>query len=239
MRKEVLLLLIFTVFLFLQKPNTQTTVKIVKITNASVERNVSKILLTAVDRRGNGVALPLIVESLPGKGRLLVDINLLLFWIDTQQSIQIAKEVASEYLGRSLDNVDLIYSIEASNVSIVGGPSAGAAITVATIAALEGKPINQSIFITGTIEPDGSIGPVGGIEAKAIAAKNYGATLFLVPYGQGKEINYVPKEECKKIVNIVVCTISYEREYVDISERVGIKVVEVRNIEEVLRYYGL
>ncbi len=227
------------VFLFLQKPNTQTTVKIVKITNASVERNVSKILLTAVDRQGNGVALPLIVESLPGKGRLLVDINLLLFWIDTQQSIQIAKEVASDYLGRTLDDVDLIYSIEASNVSIVGGPSAGAAITVATIAALEGKPINQSIFITGTIEPDGSIGPVGGIEAKAIAAKNYGATLFLVPYGQGKEINYVPKEECKKIVNIVVCTISYEREYVDISERVGIKVVEVRNIEEVLRYYGL
>ena len=239
MRKEVLLLLIFMVFLFLQKPNTQTTVKIVKITNASVERNVSKILLTAVDRQGNGVALPLIVESLPGKGRLLVDINLLLFWIDTQQSIQIAKEVASDYLGRTLDDVDLIYSIEASNVSIVGGPSAGAAITVATIAALEGKPINQSIFITGTIEPDGSIGPVGGIEAKAIAAKNYGATLFLVPYGQGKEINYVPKEECKKIVNIVVCTISYEREYVDISERVGIKVVEVRNIEEVLRYYGL
>jgi PDZ domain-containing protein len=34
---------------------------------------------------------------------------------------------------------------------------------------------------TGTIEIDGSVGPVGGVKQKVIAAKKAGATLILVP----------------------------------------------------------
>jgi len=34
---------------------------------------------------------------------------------------------------------------------------------------------------TGTIEIDGSVGPVGGVKQKVIAAKNAGSTLILVP----------------------------------------------------------
>ena len=34
---------------------------------------------------------------------------------------------------------------------------------------------------TGTIEIDGSVGPVGGVKQKVIAAKRAGATLILVP----------------------------------------------------------
>lgn len=239
MKKELLVVLIFLAFLiYYANLPTSTEVKIIK-PYQPLKKTSATILLTAVDRKGNGVTLPLKVEAMPGHGRLLVDINLLLFWIDTQQSMQIAKEIASKYLNQSLDKVDLIYSIQAPNVSIVGGPSAGAAITVATIAALENKTVNQSILITGTIEPDGSIGQVGAIEAKATAAKAAGAKIFLVPKGQGKEVNYLPEEKCEKVASLTICTINYVKKYVDISSKVGIKVVEVSNIQEVLKYYGL
>ena len=37
------------------------------------------------------------------------------------------------------------------------------------------------IATTGTIDADGDVGPVGGVEQKAVAADEAGATLFLVP----------------------------------------------------------
>ena len=38
--------------------------------------------------------------------------------------------------------------------------------------------------MTGTINPDGGIGPVGGIPHKLDAAAQQGASLFIVPEGQ-------------------------------------------------------
>ena len=65
------------------------------------------------------------------------------------------------------------------------GPSAGAALTIATIAALKHDSIRSDVVITGTINADGTIGQIGGVLEKAQAAKDIGAKLFLVPVGQG------------------------------------------------------
>lgn len=205
---------------------------------ATTTSNVSVVRLKvpAVDNRGKGVATTLIVEAKPGKGRVLTDINHLLFFLDTQNSIQIAKYVAEKVTGMNLSEYDLIYEIEA-NASAIGGPSAGAALTIATIAAVEGRSLNESVMITGTIEPDGSIGMVGGVKEKALAAKEVGAKLFLVPKGQGREKIYKPIRECRTIGPIVFCTTEFEVEEVDISEKVGIEVKEVSNIEEAMRYF--
>jgi len=230
-------LIVFSLFYFLNFSFSQTKVITLYKVNFTVpiEKKEVTIYIPAVDQYGNGVATKLKVEALSGKGKVLVDINQILFWIDTQQSIQIAKKVAQEITHKDLSNVDLMYTIEA-NVSLVEGPSAGAAITIATIAALENKTINKSIMITGTINPDGTIGPVGGILAKAKAAKEVGATLFLVPKGQGTQINYVPKKTCEEIGPVIFCRVVYIPEKVDISKEVGIKVVEVSNIQEALKY---
>jgi uncharacterized protein len=160
----------------------------------------------------------------------------LLFWIDTQYSIQIAKKVAENITKINVSSVDLIYAIE-TNASLIEGPSAGAALTVATIAALENKTINQSVMITGTINPDGSIGEVGAVAEKAKASKDVGATLFLVPKGQGTEINYKPVQKCEKIGPITYCTVTYTTEKIDISKSIGIEVKEVSTIEEALKYF--
>ena len=41
--------------------------------------------------------------------------------------------------------------------------------------------------VTGTIDPDGNVGPVGGVKQKTFAVKAAGATVFLVPHDEVAE----------------------------------------------------
>jgi len=212
-------------------PSQIKPVKLENITSSGVS-----LKIPAVDNQGNGVVTTLKVETKPGEGRVLVNINQLLFWVDTQDSIRTAKKVAENVTEIDASNVDIIYEIE-TNASIIEGPSAGAAMTIATIAALENKTINQSVMMTGTINHDGTIGPVGGIVAKAKASKDVGATLFLVPLGQAVQTYYKPEEYCKKFGPITYCTTEYKPERIDVAKEVGIQVKEVANIQEALKYF--
>jgi len=243
MKSLILIFILFAVIIiilnfftanFLQIKTEVLTPKVSEKTLST--KNVVKLSVPAIDEDGNGVLTTLIVEAVPGEGRVLTDINHLLFFIDTQNSIQIAKAVAQNITGIDTSKIDLIYQIE-TNASGIGGPSAGAALTIATIAALQNRTLNQKVGITGTINLDGSIGPVGGIEEKAKASKAAGIEIFLVPEGQGTQISYTPKRECKKIGPILYCTTEYIINKVNVSERVGIPVKEVSNIQEALKYF--
>ncbi len=64
------------------------------------------------------------------------------------------------------------------------GASAGAAMAVGFIALMNGDPIRRGVAMTGTLKPDGSIGPVGGIPGKVRAAAREGYHTVLIPYGQ-------------------------------------------------------
>jgi PDZ domain-containing protein len=65
----------------------------------------------------------------------------------------------------------------------IGGPSAGLALTLAILDDL--TPANltggKRVAVTGTIDPDGNVGEIGGIEQKGVAARAAGAQLFIVP----------------------------------------------------------
>ncbi|MFN8019653.1 MAG: S16 family serine protease [Acidimicrobiales bacterium] len=65
----------------------------------------------------------------------------------------------------------------------VGGPSAGLAFTLAILDRLTPGSLTggKKVAVTGTIELDGSVGPVGGVDHKTEAAVRQGAELFLVP----------------------------------------------------------
>ena len=71
----------------------------------------------------------------------------------------------------------------------VGGPSAGLMMALNVYNNLIPEDITNSKIIagTGTIEIDGSVGPVGGIKQKIIAAKRAGAELILVPVANFEE----------------------------------------------------
>ncbi|MBI5148106.1 hypothetical protein HZA33_00315 [Candidatus Pacearchaeota archaeon] len=189
----------------------------------------------AVDSSGKGVATILAVESMPGSGRTLVDIDNLLFWSDTQQSMRVARLVAANITGKDINKYDLVYNVYA-NASLVGGPSAGAALTLTTIAALENKQINKSVMITGSINHDGTIGPVGGILEKAKAAKDINATLFLVPLLQSRDVIYETKEHCEKFGPAQVCTTETIPRKINVENEAGLQVLEVGTIKEAMQY---
>jgi PDZ domain-containing protein len=65
----------------------------------------------------------------------------------------------------------------------VTGPSAGLAFTLGVIDVLTPGELTggKSVASTGTINLDGSVGPVGGVAQKAVAARNAGVDLFIVP----------------------------------------------------------
>ncbi|QNP63534.1 S16 family serine protease [Streptomyces genisteinicus] len=69
----------------------------------------------------------------------------------------------------------------------VGGPSAGLLFALGIVDKLDGDGSGggltggRTIAGTGTITPEGEVGPVGGVSLKTQAAKRDGATVFLVP----------------------------------------------------------
>lgn len=75
------------------------------------------------------------------------------------------------------------------SVGDVGGPSAGLMFSLGIYDKLNPGGLTGGRFVagTGTITPDGKVGPIGGIQQKMIAARDAGATLFLVPPGNCKE----------------------------------------------------
>jgi PDZ domain-containing protein len=71
----------------------------------------------------------------------------------------------------------------------VGGPSAGLMFALGIVDKLTPGELTGGKFIagTGTIDPDGNVGPIGGIPQKMIAARDKGASMFLVPSGNCAE----------------------------------------------------
>ncbi|HEX6247674.1 MAG TPA: PDZ domain-containing protein [Nocardioidaceae bacterium] len=65
----------------------------------------------------------------------------------------------------------------------IGGPSAGLIFSLAVYDTLTPGALTGGAAIagTGTIAEDGSVGPIGGIQQKILAAADSGAELFLVP----------------------------------------------------------
>lgn len=169
-----------------------------------------------------------------GSGHVFIDTRPLA-GTDMQGSARMAARVAASLTGFAVENHDFFYVVR-SESPIISGPSAGSVMALATVVALEKahhdpgeEPWNLSedVMATGTIAPDGSIGPVGGILEKAKAAKKAGASMFAIPAGQG---NYTPRRLAPGGVE--------QGEPVNVSkfcrEEVGITCREVGTLEELV-----
>ena len=77
----------------------------------------------------------------------------------------------------------LPFPVKITSQKIVGGPSAGLMFTLTVFNALSPTDLTggRKIAGTGTINPDGTVGPIGGVAQKVIAAENAGASYFLSP----------------------------------------------------------
>lgn len=89
----------------------------------------------------------------------------------------------------------------------VGGPSAGLAFTLGIIDKLTDGNLTGGLTIasTGTIDADGKVGEIGGVQQKEAAVKANGAVAFLVPAGNCAE---ALKEKPKGLKLVKVSTLT-------------------------------
>ena len=99
----------------------------------------------------------------------------------------------------------------------IDGPSAGALKTVAVLSLMRGDELSDDVTMTGTINPDGTVGPVGGIPQKIQGAAAEGFKTVLIPAGQRNS----ESEDDGTLVDVV-----------DEGRRLGIEVREVRDVYE-------
>ncbi|MEU3492293.1 MULTISPECIES: YlbL family protein [Kitasatospora] len=80
--------------------------------------------------------------------------------------------------------VDHVYPFKIDiGLQDVGGPSAGLMFALGIVDKLTPTDLTGGKFVagTGTIDDDGAVGPIGGIQMKLIAARDKGAEYFFTP----------------------------------------------------------
>ncbi|MEM0466969.1 MAG: S16 family serine protease [Candidatus Thermoplasmatota archaeon] len=176
-----------------------------------------------------------------GNGRVFVD-TLPLTQIDMQGSARLAVKVASTLVKNDhrcqVDptTYDYFFVVRTSS-PIIGGPSAGAVMTTAVVALLENWTLDSKTVMTGMINPDGSIGPIGGIIQKCDAAYSVGATRFLIPKGQNVYTETIT-ETTQDGMWTQIRTRQVKRNVSDYAmTKYGIEVCEVEDINEAILYF--
>ncbi len=249
-KKTHKIILLFTIILLMvQTISVQTTMATtpgeISNENISIEyRNVT-VYAPAVGQTAEGyigvISTITVTIQNQGSGRVFVD-TLPLAQIDMQGSARLAVKVASSLVENdpncsiNPNNYDYFFVIRTKS-PIIGGPSAGGILTTAVVALLQGWDLDDQTVMTGMINPDGSIGPIGGITKKIDAANSVGATRFLIPEGQGTYIETI-YETIQTTWGQQVVSQQVTRNVSDYAqENYGIEVVEVGDIKDVVYYY--
>jgi hypothetical protein len=124
-----------------------------------------------------------------------------------------AAAVGSMVSGLNPGKVDVKFAITGP----IDGPSAGGILTVGVLAALLNAPLRGDMTMTGTISPDGSIGPIGGVELKLKAAAEEGYSRVLLPLA-----NMTVRDSSSNATMSAV----------EAGERLGLQVQGVGNVQE-------
>lgn len=90
----------------------------------------------------------------------------------------------------------------------IDGPSAGISIATAIYSAIKNVPVDNKIAMTGELSLQGNVKPIGGVNAKILAAKKAGATRVIIPKGNW---NY----SLKDINDIEIITVSSIKEVIE------------------------
>ncbi|MDE1829809.1 MAG: hypothetical protein KGI25_05760 [Thaumarchaeota archaeon] len=187
-----------------------------------------------------GSILKITVEIRDGSGLVLVN-TAIPTGVDFQSSARTAVAVSQNVTGTDLSKKDVIFSISSANnqdLQAVDGGSAGGAMAVLLISDLLGKPINQQVLMTGTIQPDGTIGQIGAAADKADAAGQFGAKIFLVPQGQAVVSVQNCTEKTEGPITYQTCTMEQKPLSPMMQSKYGMQVIEINTIQDALKYFN-
>ncbi|MDE1826489.1 MAG: hypothetical protein KGH83_02725 [Thaumarchaeota archaeon] len=187
-----------------------------------------------------GSILKITVEIRDGTGLVLVN-TAIPTGVDFQSSAHTAVMVAQNVTGIDLSKKDVIFSVSSGNnqdLQAVDGGSAGGAMTVLLVSELLGKQINNQVLMTGTIQPDGTIGQIGEADVKADAAGQHGAKIFLVPRGQAVSSVQNCSEKNEGPVTYQTCTTEQKPLSPIMESKYGMRVIEINTIQDALKYFN-
>lgn len=119
--------------------------------------------------------------------------------------------LSSTLLGIDPNAYRFVFDVE----GYLNGSSIGALTTVGILACILGDAINEDMSFTGSLNPDGTVGPVGGIYYKLQGAADAGLVTVLIP--QGQAVEYLEE-------------LDQEIDYVAYGQELGIEVIEVIDV---------
>ncbi|MFK8023610.1 MAG: endopeptidase La [Ilumatobacter sp.] len=73
------------------------------------------------------------------------------------------------------------------------GPSAGITMTTALVSLLTDRPVKSTVAMTGEINLQGQVMPIGGVKQKVLAAHRMGITDVVIPKRNGPDLDDVPE----------------------------------------------
>ncbi len=125
---------------------------------------------------------------------------------------------ASNLLNVDLSKLKISYEVAGR----IDGPSAGCLMTVGTLAGMLGDDVREDVTMTGTINPDYTVGPVGGIPHKLEGAAAAGKKIVLVPAGQRMDYD----DNLQEWVDVV-----------RVGADLGLEVIEVGDVFEAYEHF--
>ncbi|HJR26298.1 MAG TPA: S16 family serine protease, partial [Acidimicrobiales bacterium] len=173
---------------------------IVAVDGSPVERQESLRDLLQVG--GTGAAHVLTVERPPGSAtRVDVEVTTIASEDDPSRAVIgiLAEErIVDVQLPTGPDGREWEIAIDSGDV---GGPSAGLAFALTILDVLTPGELTggHKVAVTGTMELDGTVGPVGGGLQKSLAVRNAGYEAFLVPTDEYAAVHAAIGEDVRVI----------------------------------------
>jgi predicted S18 family serine protease len=94
--------------------------------------------------------------------------------------------------------------------TVVDGPSAGSIYAVGIASALLGDPIRRDVCMSGTIEPNSDIKPVGRLADKMNACKMLSKTTMIVPDGSdNRHLSFQGVERSVHVIEVHTLSNAY------------------------------
>jgi ATP-dependent Lon protease len=143
-----------------------------------------------------GTTLSVEVGKMKGKGELKLTGHLgEVMKESAQTALSYLRAHAEEYGldSESFSSFDLHIHVP-EGATPKDGPSAGITIATAILSALTNKKVRGDIAMTGEVTLLGKVLPIGGLKEKALAARRVGITSVIIPKGNEKDLEEMPKE---------------------------------------------
>lgn len=148
--------------------------RIVSLDGAAIDSFETLVAELADRRSGDEVSIEAIRTDDAGSETLISD--------SISLGVRAFESVGISQAATQLRDAELPFDVGFSTEDI-GGPSAGLAFTLTVLDVLTEGDLTggADVVVTGTIDRNGNVGPIGGVRQKAFAARESNADVFIVP----------------------------------------------------------